>query len=46
MPSWRMCQNGLHQQQSASTYFEWLFLQPLENPPQKLIPAVIRIKAR
>jgi hypothetical protein len=23
------------------TYFEWLFLQPIENPPQKLVPAVI-----
>jgi hypothetical protein len=34
------------QEQSASTYFEWLFLQPIENPPQKLMPAVIRIKAR
>jgi hypothetical protein len=31
-----------HQKQSASTYFEWLFLQPIENPPQKLMPAVIR----
>jgi hypothetical protein len=35
-----------HQKQSALTYFEWLFLQPIENPPQKLIPAIIRIKAR
>jgi len=34
-----------HQEQSASTYFEWLFLQPIENPPQKLMPAIIRIKA-
>ena len=31
---------------SASTYFEWLFLQPIGNPPQKLMPAVIRIKSR
>jgi hypothetical protein len=31
------------QEQSASTYFERLFLQPA---PQKLMPAVIRIKAR
>jgi hypothetical protein len=35
-----------HQKQSALTYFEWLFLQPIENPPQKLMPATIRIKAR
>jgi hypothetical protein len=28
--------------QIASTYFEWLFL----HPPQKLMPAVIRVKAR
>ena len=35
-----------HQKQSASTYFEWFFLQPIENPPQKLMPAIIRIKAR
>ncbi len=35
-----------HQKQSASTYFEWLFLQPIGNPPQKLMPAVIRTKAR
>ena len=33
------------QEQIASTYFEWLFLQPIGNPQQKLIPAVIRIKA-
>jgi hypothetical protein len=31
------------QVQSASTYFEWLLLQPA---PQKSMPAVIRIKAR
>jgi hypothetical protein len=36
----------LHQQQSASTYFEWLFSQPIRNPQQKLMPAVVRIKAR
>jgi hypothetical protein len=34
------------QEQSASTYFEWLFLQPMGNPPQELMPAAIRIKAR
>ena len=31
------------QEQRASTYFEWLFL---ETPPQKLMPAVAPIKAR
>jgi hypothetical protein len=41
LPKW------FRQEQSASTYFEWLFLQPIGNPPQKkLMPAVIRIKAR
>ena len=35
-----------HQEQSASTYFEWLFLQPIVNPQQKLIRAVIRTNAR
>ena len=35
-----------HQEQSASTYFEWLFLQPIGNPQQKLVPAIIRKKAR
>jgi len=34
------------QERGASTYFEWLFLQQIGNPPQKLMPAVIRIKAR
>jgi len=32
-----------HQEQRASTYFEWLFL---ETPPQKLMPALTPIKAR
>jgi hypothetical protein len=31
---------------SASTYFEWLFLQPIGNPLQKLMPAVIGVNAR
>jgi len=31
---------------SATTYFEWLFLQPIGNPQQKLKPAVVRIKTR
>jgi hypothetical protein len=31
------------QDHSASTYFGWLFLQP---PPQKSVPAIVRIKAR
>jgi ribosomal protein L24E len=30
----------------VTTYFEWLFLQPIGNPQQKLKPAVIGIKAR
>jgi hypothetical protein len=36
----------LHQERSASTYFEWLFLQSIGNPQLKLTPAVIHIKAR
>jgi hypothetical protein len=35
----------LQQKRSVSTYFEWLFLQPIENPRLKLKPAVIRTKA-
>ena len=34
----------LQQKRSVSTYFEWLFLQPIENPQLKLKPAVIRTK--
>jgi hypothetical protein len=36
----------LQQGQNATTYFEWLFLQPIENPQLKLNPALIRTKAR
>ena len=35
----------LQQKQGVSTYFEWLFLQPVENPRLKLKPAVIRTRA-
>jgi hypothetical protein len=35
----------LQQKQGGSTYFEWLFLQPIENRPLKLKPAVIRTRA-
>jgi hypothetical protein len=34
------------QKRSAASYFEWLFLQPIGNSQQKLMPGVIRIKAR
>ena len=30
----------------ATTYFEWLFSQPIERPPLKLKPSVIQTKAR
>ena len=31
---------------SATTYFEWLFLQPIRNPQQKLMPAgVVGVRA-
>jgi len=32
------------QKRSASTYFEWLFLQPPEYPQLKLQPAVVRTR--
>ena len=35
----------LQQKQGVSTYFEWLFLQPIKNPRLKLKPAVIRTRA-
>jgi hypothetical protein len=35
----------LQQKQGASTYFEWLFLQTIENPRLKMKPAVIRTRA-
>ena len=35
----------LQQERSAPTYFEWLFLQPIENPQLRLNPAVVRLKA-
>jgi hypothetical protein len=30
----------------ATTYLEWLFLQPITTPQQKLMPTVNRIKSR
>ena len=36
----------LQRGQNATTYFEWLFSQPMGNPQLKLNPALIRIKAR
>jgi hypothetical protein len=30
------------QERNATTYFEWLFLQAIENPQPKLMPAVAR----
>jgi len=32
------------QDRSATTYFEWLFLQPIENPQPKLMPAIVRVR--
>jgi hypothetical protein len=34
------------QERSATTYFEWLFLQPIENPQLKPTPAIVRVRAR
>jgi hypothetical protein len=36
----------LQQEGSLTTYFEWLFLQPIENPQLKLKPALIRAEAQ
>ena len=35
----------LQQKRSVTTYFDWLFLQLIENPQLKLKPAVIRAEA-
>jgi hypothetical protein len=34
------------QERSATTYFEWLFLQPIEKPQPKPMPDIIRVRAR
>ena len=31
---------------AIGTHFEWLFLQPIEKPQPKLMPTVVRIRAR
>ena len=36
----------LQQKRNVSTYLEWFFLQPIENPQLKLQPAVIQQKWR
>jgi len=30
----------------ATTYFEWLYLQPIEKLQPKLMPAVVRVRTR
>jgi hypothetical protein len=35
----------LQQKRNVTTYFEWLFLQPIENSQSKLKPAVVGTKA-
>jgi hypothetical protein len=35
----------LRQERNAPTYFEWLFLQSIENPQLRLKPVVVRTKA-
>ena len=51
----RQCRDGLvaeqpnqsQQEVSATTYFDWLFLQQIEGPQQpKPMPAVVRARAR
>jgi hypothetical protein len=34
------------QERSATTYFGWLFLQPIEKPQPKPTPAIVRVRAR
>jgi hypothetical protein len=34
------------QKRSTTSYFEWLFLESIEKPQQKLMPAHVRIRAR
>jgi hypothetical protein len=31
-------------ERNAATYFEWLFLQPIENPRPVLLPARARVR--
>jgi hypothetical protein len=33
-------------ERAATTYFEWLFLQPAANVRPQLAPAVVRVRAR
>jgi len=43
----RQCRDSfVAQEGSATTYFEWLFLQPIEKPQPKLMPAVVRVRDR
>ena len=37
---------NLKQQQTAATYFEWLFLQPIETNRLKPMPAIVRRSTR
>ena len=34
------------QKRNATTYFEWIFLQPIENRQATLRPTVVRVRAR
>jgi hypothetical protein len=36
----------LQEERNATTYFEWLFLQPIENDQFNRVPAVIRPPTR
>ena len=36
----------LRQKQSATTYFDWLFEQPVLNVQPKLVPAAIPVRAK
>jgi hypothetical protein len=39
-------QNQPHVKMAETTYFEWLFLQLIEKPQQKLMPARVPTRAR
>ena len=32
------------QERNAATYFEWLFLHPIENPRPLLVPVRVRVR--
>ena len=37
---------GSHRERGDTTYFEWLFLQPIDAAKPKPVPALVRVRAR